>query len=372
MPLFNQPPITGIPLNPAAGNPEPGRGSSLSQMFNRGGEQEEPTFRTTAGLSDIIPVLLGGLGAHAFRGKALGDELSGFAKGFAESRLGNIKEARQKQAEHDNFMLDQAHKAMGDIDGLDLASVEAPEMIKSKIMEVKDLYNRALSDGKISPKEAQEIMTYSAMAKQMFQQAKHDTQTPEAGAKRTAASELTLAIERARNRGEQDPETSARSGLLQQFQAEQPHPWKDPESGQEVMLNPNDYIKAIREDRLREEGEKRADTALKRAAAYNSRLALMMGRWDADTVNRVRLQLARAIQSAANSATYSGAKPPEIEAAMKAAEDNFMRSLGGSISLPSGKSTSTTTQVNPTTASIEKPKATKRFNPATGKLEDIK
>lgn len=370
MPFDLSPSMTGVPLNPQGMQPTPqdvGGQEPSMEPPPQISQPSQPAYHTKASLSDILPALLAGVGSLAFRGKGnsgrIGDELGEFAKGWANARIQNIMNERKDQHESENFMIQHAHDAMMDIDKLDLASVDAPQAVKDKVMAVRGVYNKAISDGKITPKEAQEIMAYASMAKRMFDSAKSTYGSPEAAAGRKGRGDLAGAVEAARNRGEANPEAAAQTDLQHQYQASSPRSIKDPNTGEELMVSPADYIKLTREQRLKDEAGKRADSAFSRAAMSNQRLAVMMKKWDADTLNRMKLTLARNLQSAANAATYNG---QDAEGAMAAAEENFFRALGPSVDLPSGKTSS------PAGPSAGKPKATLKYNPKTGAAEPIK
>lgn len=114
-------------------------------------------------LSKLIPILLGGAGAiMAAKQGGLTAALTGFGKGFAESKLKTAMEDRQRKIGLEDFQIKRANDAVNDLRGLDLGKLGSDGKVpKSAVLRVKELmqkHNEALmNDGLISPKEAAEL-----------------------------------------------------------------------------------------------------------------------------------------------------------------------------------------------------------------------
>lgn len=114
-----------------------------------------------------IAALLG----SAVGGMDYGEALANFGQGFANQKYETIKQRRKQEFDEENRVRDLAHESVMNLKNL------TPEVIQKfpKLQSLSQKYQDALAnDGKISPKEAQELIVFSKMAEADMAMAQND------------------------------------------------------------------------------------------------------------------------------------------------------------------------------------------------------
>lgn len=140
----------------------------MSGMANIG--EKKGGFQTNATVGDLLPMGLTAIISSLVKDQGAKDALREAGEGFGEARLKHIMGERKNQQEQENMLIEDAHKAWNEIHGMDIANM--PPAVKQKIMQLNQTYNKALQDGKITPKEALEISAYAGMVKRAVGEAK--------------------------------------------------------------------------------------------------------------------------------------------------------------------------------------------------------
>lgn len=144
--------IAGPAMSPALPTPPP-------STAEPGGWKKALTFGIP-GISALLGMLIGGGESNA--SYALG----GLAKGFASQAHADIKQKRERQLQQEDAMLKAAEKIFDDFGSLDTNMLseagESPAVIQA-ITDAWQNYSRALATGKVSGKEAQELLRARGM-----------------------------------------------------------------------------------------------------------------------------------------------------------------------------------------------------------------
>jgi hypothetical protein len=155
---------TAVPL-PGESGPFTFSPPSPSPTSFSGGKKGGPSNWWFAAAAPIIAMLGSKLSGGKDKGGVdFNEALAQLGTGFGAEKLRQMTQRRQQEFEQENATMELAHKAVSQLHTLDPASMAK----YPKLQELASKYSEALADdGKVSPKEAGEIVQY-------FQIAQHD------------------------------------------------------------------------------------------------------------------------------------------------------------------------------------------------------
>jgi hypothetical protein len=127
--------------------------------------------------------------------------------------MNQITSATKEKHDQELALIQDAHKAWQEVHGMDIAGM--PDGVRKKVAELNTVYNQALQDGKISPKEALEISAYAGMVKRAVGAGKEQQtagREAEASVSKVGA-DFAGRAEQQRLAGAEDPQAAAAGGL---------------------------------------------------------------------------------------------------------------------------------------------------------------
>lgn len=159
----------------------------VSRRFDSSSFGSEDQEKKGSWWKDALKLLAGAAGAYGV-GKLAGDfdtteALAAYGKGVLGAKHEEMKQRMDQDLEEDKMFLDQARKDMEELARADIGSATRaglPSTVVQKHQELQRKYQEALlNDGRISRKEAMELIALSAPIKAALSEAKGTMESPE-------------------------------------------------------------------------------------------------------------------------------------------------------------------------------------------------
>ncbi len=286
----------------------------------KGGKKGGPGNWWMAAAAPIIAAL----GSKLSGGKlSFQDALGNLGQGFASAKLGQMQQKRQREFEQEGQTIEMAHKA---VQGLGKLSPQSMQKYP-RLQELSQKYSEALADdGKVSAKEASEIMV-------LYQLAQNDME--QAGTEEGQALESTT-LRRRTMEGAQNTEDAQRAGIERQVMRGNWGPlgnegiesavdegWDQQYgtipvqvNGQTVQMSRKEAAPYIKMEQQAQRAKETLEIVKKRLGVAQAGLGLASKRFDWAQQNATLNRASMLARSFVGSPDFEGASPEEIAEAV--------------------------------------------------------